>query len=98
MVLVKQSLCAFRQPILLVNVSTFPHQLPLEASQLAVGVGAEELLVVVGIVGDEVRTPVGMEVGVWVRGDVLVGIEVGIEVGIDVRVDGMIEEVEDDSL
>lgn len=56
MVPAKQSLCAFRQPSLLVKVPTFPHQLPLEASQVGVGagVGVEDLLVVVGIL--EVET------------------------------------------
>jgi hypothetical protein len=76
MVPAKQSLCAFRQPSLLVNVSTFPHQLPLAASQLAVGFGAEDLLVVVGMVGVEIERLLGMEVGVWVRREVLVVIEV----------------------
>jgi hypothetical protein len=94
MVPAKQSFCAFRQLSLLVKLSILPHHLPLEASQVDVGVGAgvEDLLVVVGVL--EVET----SVVVVVRVDVEIEVETDVEE--DVRVeDGRVEDVvEVDSL
>lgn len=95
----KQSLCAFRQPTLLEKVSTSPHHLPFDTSQVAVGVEIGDALVVVGIVGVEMGRLVELEVGVWTGREVVIAVETGTDVEVGVEDDeGKAEEVDDDSL
>jgi len=71
-----------------VKASTFPHQLPFDASQLAVGLGVEDLLVAVGAMGVDMGILVVVRVDVGVE----VGMEVGLDVGTDVEIDVRVED------